>query len=68
MSVIIDIHADANHDMANDAWLLVNSDNQKEIEAKFQKVWKQVANHFKTYDSHLILCRDCFWQSSFRCM
>jgi len=54
MYVIIDIHADANHDTANGAWLLVDSDNQEEIETKFRKVWEQVADRFKTYDSRLI--------------
>lgn len=54
MYVVIDIHADANHDTANGAWLLVDSDDQDEIEAKFQKVWAQIADRFKTYDSRLI--------------
>ncbi|MGN0255800.1 MAG: glycoside hydrolase family 5 protein, partial [Chordicoccus sp.] len=51
---VIDIHADANHDTVNGSWLLVDSDNQTEIENEFQKVWAQIADRFKTYDSRLI--------------
>lgn len=51
---VIDIHSDANHDINNGAWLLVDSDNQNEIEVKFQKVWEQVADRFKMYDSKLV--------------
>ncbi|GAA6412029.1 glycoside hydrolase family 5 protein [Blautia coccoides] len=54
MYAVIDIHADANHDISNGAWLLVDSDNQTEIKAKFQKAWEQIADRFKTYDSRVI--------------
>lgn len=52
--VVIDVHHDGNHDTDYGAWLMADADNQEEIEAKFEKVWEQLAARFKSYDDHLL--------------
>lgn len=54
MYAIIDIHADANHDYSNGAWLHVDDTNQDAIKVKYQKVWEQIVSRFKDYGVHLI--------------
>jgi endoglucanase len=51
--VIINIHGDGFNSVQG-SWLLVNGWNQNEIKAKFEKVWQQIANKFKSYSDRLI--------------
>ena len=51
--VIINIHGDGYNSVPG-SWLLVNSNDQTTIKAKYQKVWQQIANTFVNYDEHLI--------------
>ncbi|MDE5576214.1 MAG: glycoside hydrolase family 5 protein [Oscillospiraceae bacterium] len=52
---IINIHGDGYYTI-NGAWLLCAepADKQTEIKAKYEAVWKQIAERFKNYDEHLI--------------
>jgi len=51
MYVIINIH----HDGAEQSgWLRVGADDIDPVYAKFQGVWKNIAERFKNYDEHLI--------------
>lgn len=54
MYAIIDIHADANHDYSNGAWLHGDDPDQDTVKEKFQKVWNQIAGRFKDYGAGLI--------------
>ncbi|KQX48689.1 MULTISPECIES: cellulase family glycosylhydrolase [unclassified Paenibacillus] len=51
--VIINIHGDGYNSVPG-SWLLVNSNDQTTIRAKYQKVWQQIASTFVNYDEHLI--------------
>lgn len=50
---IVNTHGDAYHTMAG-AWLFVDKEDQEPIKAKFQALWRQVAERFADYDEHLI--------------
>ncbi len=52
---IINIHGDGYYSI-DGAWLLCAepADKQTEIKAKYEAVWKQIAERFKNYDEHLI--------------
>lgn len=51
--VIINIHGDGYKSVPG-SWLICDAIDQTTIEAKYQKVWQQIANTFKDYDQHLI--------------
>ncbi|WP_242836690.1 cellulase family glycosylhydrolase [Clostridium sp. BNL1100] len=53
MYVVINMHGDG-YNTITGSWLLVNSNDQATIKAKYQKVWQQIANTFVNYDEHLI--------------
>lgn len=52
---IINMHGDGYYTI-DGAWLLCAepADKQTEIKAKYEAVWKQIAERFKNYDEHLI--------------
>lgn len=52
---IINVHGDGYYTI-DGAWLLCNepADKQTEIKAKYEAVWRQIAERFKNYDEHLI--------------
>ncbi len=52
---VINIHGDGYYTVTG-GWLLCAepADKQKEIKAKYEKVWAQIAERFKGYDEHLI--------------
>lgn len=50
---IINIHGDGYYTI-DGSWLRCVDDNQDEIKAKYEAVWKQIADRFKDYDEHLI--------------
>ncbi len=52
--VIINIHHDGNNDTGNGAWIDITNPDQTEIQAKFQKLWEQIAGRFASYDERLI--------------
>lgn len=51
--VIINIHGDG-YNTVDGGWLLVNSKDQEMIKAKYEAVWRQIAEKFKDYNEHLI--------------
>lgn len=51
--VIIDLHHDGSAGV-DGMWLDIESDNQKEINTAFGKIWTAIANRFQDYDQHLI--------------
>ena len=51
--VIINMHGDGYYTVDH-GWLLCADDNQDEICAKYEAVWKQIAERFSKYDEHLI--------------
>lgn len=51
MYVIINIHHDGAEQMG---WLRIASQNKTNLFMKFRNVWKNIAEHFKDYDEHLI--------------
>ena len=52
--VIINIHGDG-YSSVTGGWILPGSKgNQDTIQAKYEAVWKQIAERFKDYDQHLI--------------
>lgn len=51
--VIINVHGDG-YNSVQGGWLLVNGEDQDAIKAKYEALWKQVAERFKDYDEHLI--------------
>lgn len=51
--VIINMHGDGYYTI-DGGWLLCADDNQDEICAKYEAVWKQIAERFADYDEHLI--------------
>lgn len=55
MFAIINMHGDGYYTI-NGAWLLCAepADKQTEIKAKYEAVWRQIAERFKNYDEHLI--------------
>jgi endoglucanase len=53
MYAVINIHGDGYYTV-DGSWLLCVDDNQDEIKAKYEAVWKQIADRFKDYDEHLI--------------
>ncbi|MCM1166938.1 MAG: glycoside hydrolase family 5 protein [Lachnospiraceae bacterium] len=57
MYAIINIHGDGYYTMLESgAWLLCAepAEKQAEIKAKYEAVWRQIADCFKDYDEHLI--------------
>ena len=50
---IINVHGDGYYSISG-GWLLCAESDQKEIKAKYEKVWSQIAARFKNYDEHLI--------------
>ncbi|MBD5128729.1 MAG: glycoside hydrolase family 5 protein [Ruminococcaceae bacterium] len=55
MFAIINMHGDGYYTI-DGAWLLCAepADKQTEIKAKYEAVWRQIADRFKNYDEHLI--------------
>lgn len=53
MFAIINIHGDGYYTV-DGGWLLCAEDDQTEIKAKYEAVWRQIAERFKNYDEHLI--------------
>lgn len=53
MYAVMNIHGDVYYTV-DGSWLLCVDDNQDEIKAKYEAVWKQIADRFKDYDEHLI--------------
>ncbi len=53
MNVIINVHGDG-YNSVNGGWLLCNGDDQDYIKAKYEALWKQIAEKFSDYDEHLI--------------
>ena len=55
MFAIINMHGDGYYTI-DGAWLLCGepADKQVEIKAKYEAVWRQIADRFKDYDEHLI--------------
>lgn len=53
MYAVMNIHGDGYYTV-DGSWLLCVDDNQDEIKAKYEAVWKQIADRFKDYDEHLI--------------
>lgn len=53
MYAVMNIHGDGYYTV-DGGWLLCVDDNQDEIKAKYEAVWKQIADRFKGYDEHLI--------------
>lgn len=53
MYAVMNIHGDGYYTV-DGGWLLCVDDNQDEIKAKYEAVWKQIADRFKDYDEHLI--------------
>ena len=55
MYVIVNMHGDGYHSVQG-AWLFcdANETQQKTIRAKYESVWRQIANEFKDTDEHLI--------------
>ena len=53
MFAIINIHGDGYYTV-DGGWLLCVDDNQDEIKAKYEAVWRQIAERFRDYDEHLI--------------
>lgn len=55
MFAIINMHGDGYYTI-DGAWLLCAepADKQTEIKAKYEAVWRQIADRFKDYDEHLI--------------
>lgn len=50
MYCIINVH----HDTGSTGWLKATEENYLKNKDKFQLLWKQIAEHFKGYDQHLI--------------
>ena len=53
MYAVMNIHGDGYYTV-DGSWLLCVDDNQDAIKAKYEAVWKQIADRFKDYDEHLI--------------
>ena len=53
MYAVMNIHGDGYYTV-DGGWLLCVDDNQDEIKAKYEAVWKQIADRFKDYDERLI--------------
>ncbi|GKX67529.1 glycoside hydrolase family 5 protein [Inconstantimicrobium mannanitabidum] len=51
--VIINMHGDG-YKSVSGSWLLCDSNDQGTIKTKYQKVWKQIATTFASYNEHLI--------------
>ena len=51
--VIVNVHGDG-YNPVNGGWLLVNGEDQETIKAKYEALWKQIAERFADYDEHLI--------------
>lgn len=51
--VIVNVHGDG-YNSVNGGWLLVNGEDQETIKAKYEALWKQIAERFADYDEHLI--------------
>lgn len=53
LNVIINVHGDG-YNSIQGGWLLCNGDDQDTIKAKYEALWKQIAEKFSEYDEHLI--------------
>ncbi len=53
LNVIINIHGDGYYTI-DGGWLLCGEPDQDTIKAKYEAVWKQIAEKFKDYDEHLV--------------
>lgn len=51
--VIMNIHGDG-YSTVTGGWILPGASDQDAIKAKYEAVWKQLAERFKDYDHHLI--------------
>ncbi|GIE98534.1 hypothetical protein Ari01nite_59990 [Paractinoplanes rishiriensis] len=54
MYVLINMHADG-YKAVPGSWLICDAPDQATIRDKYQKVWRQIATKFQSYDDHLIL-------------
>lgn len=52
MYCILDVHHDTGD--ANTAWLIASEADYAKQKARFEEVWRQIAEEFKDYDEHLI--------------
>ena len=52
--VVINIHHDGGGDWKGGAWLNCEAADQRPVQAKYHKIWEQLAREFKDYDQHLI--------------
>jgi len=53
LKALINIHHDGNHDLKG--WLdITNTANRSQITAKYEAVWKQIAEYFKNYGDWLM--------------
>ena len=50
MYCIINVH----HDTGTEGWLMATTTNFSTMNARFVKIWQQVAEKFKNYDEHLL--------------
>ena len=50
MYCIINVH----HDTGTEGWLMATTTNFSTMNARFVKIWQQVAERFKNYDEHLL--------------
>ena len=53
LNVIINVHGDGYNSIPG-GWLLCNGDDQDAIKAKYEALWRQIAEKFADYDEHLI--------------
>ena len=53
MYAIVNMHGDG-YTTVSGSWLLCANSDQTKIKAKYELVWKTIANRFKNYDEHLI--------------
>lgn len=57
MYCIINVHHDTGADPSDGSykhWIKADETNYKENKDKFEKLWTQIANHFKTYNQRLL--------------
>ncbi len=52
MYCILNVHHDTG--AANTAWLVADNDVYNKEHARFEEVWRQIAEEFKDYDEHLL--------------
>ena len=52
--VVINIHHDGGGDWKGGAWLNCEAADQTPVQAKYRRIWAQLAGTFKDYDQHLL--------------